>query len=1524
MRKMRKFVKSLKLTNDNSFGGGGYPKRLLTAALMGCVAAVGAQSAQAAPVETNRIIVTEADTVISGQTYEDRQSSSYGPDWSIWGTAGGVIQNSGQNLTIKDTTFNNNAARINADNAQPWQAAMGGAVYNAESATIKEINNVTFSGNSAFAGANTAQGLSGRGGALYNAGSISSIKDSSFTNNTANQGGAIYNQSSGHIGTIDNVTFNGNEAQDGYNLTGGIFNEGTIDAIQNSSFVNNTGNNSNSGASAIFNTGTISLIKDTSIEGTGRLIVNDGGTISEIDGLTVNGQTISGILFNMSGTVGDIKNSNIISNNVGDSDLISFGVPWGGTPGSMGNIINSKFYDNSANSLFKLYEHSCGDIIGSEFKNNKGHYLFSIADGNMGNIINSVFDNNTATIIQYQNNYNYDSVNEPVGVGNIENSKFYNNSGGIIVSNNASVGNIINSEFKNNSNSNGNGAVINVINSSYSPEIIPNVGKIEKSLFEGNKVNNEGGVIHVAGHGVNIKEITETIFRNNSASEGGALSILNGASTSDISDTIFEGNTANAGGAISLVNSASYIGNLTNVHFKNNNATNNGGSIDVILGTVGKLSNVTFENSTAGQTGGAIYNNGTIEGIYNTTFKDNQSGDGGAIWSGSSIGTLQDLIFTGNKAIGNDNNSVNGRGGAIYFLDKLTLQGKNLFKDNYAKEGGGAIWADQGIAELNDTCFDGNTSGQLGGAILVWNKSIDGIKNSKFVNNKTGYTLPTDPVVAAAYGSGGAIWVNEKLGDIENSYFEGNETVTKYNDQYEEFGHGGAIYAPHDIGKIKNTTFKNNIAGNSGGAIWTSGSIDMVENSLFEGNKANTSGGAIMYYGYDFDNAVNYKASIKNSSFLNNTAEKGRGGAIYATGDLDITADKGNVIFNGNKDSKGANDIYIDTTTGTNVNVVAKNNGNVEFHGGIDSSHEYNLNVNGDSSSRVLVDGNIKNANMTIDSTNVYSATPAFLTSTTNLAVNSGTLNFPRLDNSVYNFNKLSNSGTINVGVVDVDVEKETMGRITASNYGDMSKGVVNVADLNLLTNPVKNETKVLFADKAFVNTVQYHGRDIVYTPIYKYDVSYLPGSGEFMFVRSNGGSEKNAFNPAVLASPSNVQAGSQATMNETFKYVFEHADAFTQFPATERMAKINANKYALSTDYNSNMGSLDTNLNNKGAWVRPYATFETMDLRHGPKVDAVTYGTLVGFDSNFHEMKNGWTNVFTGYLGYNGAQLNYSGADTSMNGGLLGFTETFYKGNFWTALTVSAGASVGETRTMYGKEDFTSLLAGIGSKTGYNFEFKEGKVILQPIMFMSYTFINTFDFTNASGVRIKNDPMHSIQLNPSIRIIGNLNHGWQPYASVGMVWNLLNESQSTANGIRLPEMSMKPYVEYGVGIQKHWSDKFTAFGQAMIRNGGRNGIALTAGFRWALGQEGKPVKHNEKVSLPQTKISLRGLSSAKVPAENLIQTPRKVVSSLNGEKIVNAGERKIIKQLSDAQRISYGKNQNTTRTTCKGSIKSL
>ena len=94
---------------------------------------------------------------------------------------------------------------------------------------------------------------------------------------------------------------------------------------------------------------------------------------------------------------------------------------------------------------------------------------------------------------------------------------------------------------------------------------------------------------------------------------------------------------------------------------------------------------------------------------------------------------------------------------------------------------------------------------------------------------------------------------------------------------------------------------------------------------------------------------------------------------------------------------------------------------------------------------------------------------------------------------------------------------------------------------------------------------------------------------------------------------------------------------------------------------------------------------------------------------------------------------------------------------------------------------------------------------------------------------------MHAIQIAPGLKFIGNLKNGWQPYIGLQMVWNIIDKSRFQANNVSLPEMSVAPYFQYGIGIQKRVGERFTGFGQAMLRNGGRNGIALQFGFRWAI-----------------------------------------------------------------------------------------
>lgn len=93
-----------------------------------------------------------------------------------------------------------------------------------------------------------------------------------------------------------------------------------------------------------------------------------------------------------------------------------------------------------------------------------------------------------------------------------------------------------------------------------------------------------------------------------------------------------------------------------------------------------------------------------------------------------------------------------------------------------------------------------------------------------------------------------------------------------------------------------------------------------------------------------------------------------------------------------------------------------------------------------------------------------------------------------------------------------------------------------------------------------------------------------------------------------------------------------------------------------------------------------------------------------------------------------------------------------------------------------------------------------------------------------------------------------------------GMVWNIMDKTDATADGIKLPEMHIKPYIKYGVGVQKTVGDRFTGFLQAMVRNGGRNGVVLSMGFRWTIGKDKKTPKNSDKKSSANSKTVVKSL----------------------------------------------------------------
>lgn len=416
---------------------------------------------------------------------------------------------------------------------------------------------------------------------------------------------------------------------------------------------------------------------------------------------------------------------------------------------------------------------------------------------------------------------------------------------------------------------------------------------------------------------------------------------------------------------------------------------------------------------------------------------------------------------------------------------------------------------------------------------------------------------------------------------------------------------------------------------------------------------------------------------------------------------------------------------------------------------------------------------------------------------------------------------------------IDADLAKLSMDSLNAASV--TGNQTLNIAGIRLLSDSKNGYTSINFTkNPTLMAAINYTGnKNLAYSSICRYLVNYDGSMGNFNFKR-------NGFNPSVLAAPVAAQVGSYLSQLNIYEQAFSNMDMVMLMTKKERQAMKMANKYANQGTGAGGIITFSPNQipeQNKGVWFRPFTTFENVGLKNGPKVGNVAYGSLVGGDSEIIELKHGWDMTYSLYAGYTGSHQTYDGVGIYQNGGTLGASTAFYKGNFFTGLTANVGANIAEASTMYGSEDLTMLATGIASKTGYNFELADGKFIIQPNYLMSYTFVNTFDYTNKAGVRMNSDPLHAIQIAPGIKFIGNLKNGWQPYLGVQMVWNLLDDTRFMANNVSLPDLSVKPYVQYGIGVQKRWGERFTGFVQTMIRNGGRNGVALTAGFRWAIGK---------------------------------------------------------------------------------------
>ena len=1181
---------------------------------------------------------------------------------------GGAIYNKGEISKITSDFIGNSVSATTSSDSIKTNT-FGGAIYN--NGSIGDITG-DFIGNSAISdgGAIYNRGTIGNitgdfisnssssGGAIYNSGTIENVTGD-FIRNSGSDGGAIYNN-----GTIENVTgdFIRNSGSDG----GAISNKynSTIGNITGD-FISNEAYSSKGGAIYNFDNSTIGDITGDFIGNSaisdGGAISNDYGTIGNITGDFIgNTASYGGAIYNYKSTIGDIT-GDFISNTasyggaiynykstIGDitGDFIGNTASYskGGAIYNSGTIENvtGDFIRNSSSAGGAIYNYksTIGDITGDFISNTASYYggaIYNDYDSTIGDITGN-FISNTAF-------YHGGAIYNKGKIGNITGDFIGNTSsyskGGAIYNDYGTIRNIA-GDFIGNTSSSYGGAIYNDYGT------IRNIaGDFIGNTASSGSPNSYGGAIY-NGDNSTIGDITGNFISNRakalSSYYGMGGAIYNSSAIGDITGD-FIGNYAEAekvaagGGAIAN-NLAIEIRNSQPEYSNDLGITSSQNPSLLNIKNSSFINNYALGNNAYG---GAIYNNVSV------IVRGGGGGNPCSLELADNTITTSDygitLLNVQNSSF--ENNNVSGKisalGGAI--ANEFHISNRNI-----PQEGSLASETNTGKYNINisNSIFNNNTANSIeeiaaGGAIYNSNMDLN-ILNCNFTNNSAvseqgsalgGAIAAQNPRLENSIGT---IEVHYKIGTLTNS--NTGESITLYMAYCQEFDEDLTLQENIDIANSQGITVNFKKEDDFSDTVdqdeWNS-SIEYINEQKEKGYASeNDITQTVTINNPNTDEIILASngdiKTITNSSFINNhatsTAGEAKGGAIYSNRDLNIVADGTTSVFKDNyTESQGVKDdnaIYIDNNA--TLNFTMKNNGKIYMADNIDGTvtkdsdgkitDTYNVNIKGDNinNTTFYMLNDIRNANVTFDNTTIN-------------AINNQT--------HVYNFNTLTVNSDTNF-VADVDLANEQMDRITANTYGT-HQGNLNVVGMNLLSDSTKDVTEIYFAEQGLKDNVvngmpktgEYNlpstAQTTFYTPIYKYNAIYdnRDDGGYFIFDRvsagNNSGNASDNFNPAVLAPSVASQAGANATMNQTFNYAFQNSDNFMAIPYLERVAIKTSNRYALSptgdaTDIGTFSPLFNAQNQTSSAWVKPYASFENIPLKNGPKVSNITYGTLVGF----------------------------------------------------------------------------------------------------------------------------------------------------------------------------------------------------------------------------------------------------------------------------------------------------------------------
>lgn len=242
------------------------------------------------------------------------------------------------------------------------------------------------------------------------------------------------------------------------------------------------------------------------------------------------------------------------------------------------------------------------------------------------------------------------------------------------------------------------------------------------SIFEKNTAGSRGGAIY--GDGNSSIKVTNSHFVQNSATKGGAIYA---DYDFKVSSSEFEGNeSSDHGGAIFAKRGFE----ITDATFIDNQSTKDGGAI--------AFDNYGFRDDN-GKLQGWKEEDGVSRAITKSEFVINEAANGGAV----AVKVERDFyaVPTMFDEVTFTDNSATGKGGAILAEDDITVK-NSTFGGNSADKGG-ALFVDLAAnVTLQDVVFTSNKAKASGGAIFVeTGSSVTFTGDATFVANTVGGVL---------------------------------------------------------------------------------------------------------------------------------------------------------------------------------------------------------------------------------------------------------------------------------------------------------------------------------------------------------------------------------------------------------------------------------------------------------------------------------------------------------------------------------------------------------------------------------------------------------------------------------------------------------------------------------------------------------------------------------------------------------------------------------------------------------------